>query len=85
MQTIPADFGWRAPAGPVVRQAMRILYNVAKEVRNIMYELAWQEFANTGRGTLVSKTKEFPTREQLERFKDHLVDKANFYQVLGWR
>ncbi len=46
-------------------------------------EVAWQEFDRNDRVT--TKTKEFKTEKALDRFLKKLVEKNNFYRIIGYR
>ncbi len=48
-----------------------------------MFEVAWEEFNKADR--LVSKRKSFKTPEARDSFIDKLVEKDNFYRILGYQ
>ena len=48
-----------------------------------MFEVAWKEINNRYR--IVCKRKAFKSEAALERFIDNLIEKDNFYEIIGYR
>ena len=48
-----------------------------------MFEVAWKEINSKYR--IVSKRKAFKSASALETFIDHLIEKDNFFEIIGYR
>ena len=47
-----------------------------------MYEVAWEEFNRQNQ--IISKRKSFKTAAARDSFTDKLVEKNNFYRIVGY-
>ena len=48
-----------------------------------MFEVAWKEINSKYR--IVCKRKAFKSASALEAFIDHLIEKDNFFEIIGYR
>lgn len=48
-----------------------------------MYELAWREINKAG--NIVTKRKEFKTKEAMDKHIDKLCESGNLYEIYGTR